>query len=122
MNKIYYDWNDIDRAVTFLSSIIKMDNLHFISGVPRGGLVLAVMLSHRLGLKYIPIHTITEVVPYKKTLVVDDIYDSGETLDSYKEKGFVTLSIDKKITTVSSPDYFSYIVNKNDWVVYPWES
>ena len=46
-------------------------------GIPRGGLITAVMLSHCLD---IPVITDSSLIT-KKTLVCDDISDSGETLE-----------------------------------------
>ena len=54
--------------------IIKFSSIY---GVPRGGLCLAVALSHKLNIK------ITQN-PMKNSLIVDDIFDTGLTLNSFK--------------------------------------
>ena len=49
-----------------------------IYGIPRGGLCLAVALSHKLNIELLK-------EPRNNILIVDDIYDSGETLHRYKD-------------------------------------
>ena len=43
-------------------------------GLPRGGIIPAVLISHEIGVCLLYLH------PGKNTLVVDDINDTGETL------------------------------------------
>ena len=50
MEKIYLTWKDIEDAVTSLAHRIKESGIEITSiyGLPRGGLIPAVMLSHKL--------------------------------------------------------------------------
>ena len=73
MNKYYVDWDEINALVFRLR--FKIGFFKNIYGLPRGGLIPAVMLSHQLG---IPMAK-GDIGP--DTLIVDDICDSGETLD-----------------------------------------
>jgi hypoxanthine phosphoribosyltransferase len=77
MNRYYVDWDEIEALVFRLSHKILTNDLKFknIYGLQRGGLIPAVMLSHQLG---IPMAK-GDIGP--DTLIVDDICDSGETLD-----------------------------------------
>lgn len=97
MNKIYHDWDQIDRWTTRIAlDILKTDwRPDYVVGLTRGGLVPAVLLSHLLA---VPMHTLKvqlrdgeedcemncwmpeDVTKAKNVLIVDDINDTGETL------------------------------------------
>ena len=97
MNKIYHDWDQIDRWTTRIAlDILKTDwRPDYIVGLTRGGLVPGVLLSHLLG---VPMHTLKvqlrdgeedtemncwmpeDVVKATNVLIVDDINDTGDTL------------------------------------------
>ena len=51
-SKIYLNWDEIERLTNLLSVKIKMKQFQIdsIMGLPRGGLVPAVILSHKLNL------------------------------------------------------------------------
>ena len=79
--KQLFTWHDFDDAMRMLSLTIQSSGKIFndIYGVPRGGLVVAVALSHLLDL---PMITDVGLVS-SSTLVVDDISDSGTTCRWY---------------------------------------
>ena len=110
----YFTWSEFDKSVEYIAD--KCKNLKFsgIYGVPRGGLCLAVALSHKL-----KINLISE--PRKNSLIVDDVYETGITLNTFKNiegaKFFVLFS-KKKPTWWNSV----YIAEKSDWIVFPWEN
>ena len=84
-----------------------------IYGIPRGGLPIAVCLSHELDLPLL-------MYPTDKSLVVDDISDTGKTLESHKNKAIATLY--STSWTKTKPLYFiKEKLFKSDWIVYPWE-
>ena len=62
----------------------------------------------------------------KSILIVDDIWDSGKTmnavLDYLKEETVKTATVCWKETAEKKPDYYSRVVRKNEWMVYPWET
>ena len=78
MNRYYVDWDEINALVFRLRC--KIGFFKNIYGLQRGGLIPAVMLSHQLG---IPMAK-GDIGP--DTLIVDDICDSGETLDKLVKK------------------------------------
>ena len=82
MNKYYIDWNEINALVDRLCNKIYTSDLGFknIYGLPRGGLIPAVMLSHQLGIPMVK----GDIGP--DTLIIDDICDSGETLNKFVRK------------------------------------
>ena len=112
MNKL--TWIEFDDCVYSISEKCKEKGFEGVYGFPRGGLCLAVALSHSLG---IPIFD----EPKHNSLIVDDIYDTGHTLEKIKHlKGsaaYVWVS-KKKPTWWNS---YKYIQNK-EWIVFPWEN
>ena len=123
--KQYITWEKFDDQVNKLASKIK--NVDYVVGVPRGGLILAVMMSHRLGIKHMTIDHLEKLEEFnlnidnKNILIVDDISDSGQTLKHYKKQGYTTATIDVRNTTITKPDYYCNWLDTPDWIVYPWE-
>jgi hypothetical protein len=123
MDKRYLNWNDVDRAVNRLvasinSSEIKLDA---VGGLPRGGLIPAVLLSHRLSIPFVSQANIASITG--NILIVDDICDSGKTLKKFKfEENVYTATLHWKQSAEYQPNYFWEIAYENEWIVYPWEN
>jgi hypoxanthine phosphoribosyltransferase len=122
-NKIFLTWQDIENDVKKFTANKKYTNVKNIYGIPRGGLVIAVLVSHYLNK---PLITSVKDIT-KDTLIVDDISDSGVTLKNLfktfprrKKPKVFTSWIGPK--TKFTPDYFFYVKRKNDWIVFPWET
>jgi len=120
MDKIYLDWKDIEAAVENLAHQIKQsdESIEAITGLPRGGLIPAVLLSHKLELPYVDSHN--DFDDYKNILVVDDICDSGETLKEHHQF-FTTATIHYKQSAIVKPDFYYSLAPRDKWIVYPWE-
>ena len=115
-HKVYLTWKEIDTLVTILKHKVldKLPEIDSVTGIARGGLIPAVMLSHKLGVPY------TQAVG-PNTLVVDDICDSGITLKD--APGVYTATLHYKSSAISKPNvYASLLLNENQWLVYPWEN
>ncbi len=112
-NKVYLCWDDINILVEDLCNTIVSSGVQIksVTGIQRGGLVPAVMISHKLNIPYV--NRIN-----KDTLVVDDICDTGETLKN-KVAGF-TATLHHKPTASFTPDFYAKEVG-TEWIVYPWE-
>jgi hypoxanthine phosphoribosyltransferase len=112
-NKIFISWDDINILVDELCSTILKSGAEIksITGIERGGLIPAVMISHKLNIPYV-----TKINKY--TLVVDDICDTGETLK--KTVAGFTATLHYKKTAIFTPDFYSKEVG-TEWIVYPWE-
>ena len=110
----YFSWVDFDRSVDYIAKECNLLRISGIYGVPRGGLCLAVALSHKLNIKLIS-------NPLENSLIVDDIYETGHTLNALKNiKGaiFFVLISKKEPTWWNSAN-----LSKNDeWIVFPWEN
>ncbi|MEM2757602.1 MAG: phosphoribosyltransferase family protein, partial [Sulfolobales archaeon] len=71
-------------------------------------------------------HPLTADVNEKKILIVDDVADSGKTLQIaiellqlYGPKEIKTSSIYIKPTTIVVPDF--YVAETDSWIIFPWE-
>lgn len=108
-----FTWQDFDDAVEYL--VHELADLFFVGiyGIPRGGLPLAVSLSHRLNIPLLPTRVLAD------TLVVDDISDTGRTLRPYR--GCVIATIHRVPGTKVEPDFY-FRCREADWVRYPWET
>ena len=110
----HFTWNEFDKSVEQIANKCKFMDFSGVYGVPRGGLCLAVALSHKL-----KINLISE--PMKNSLIVDDVYETGVTLNSHKDiEGAMFFVLFSKI----SPTWWNsvHISEKSDWIVFPWEN
>jgi hypoxanthine phosphoribosyltransferase len=112
-NKMYLSWDDISVLVEDLCDTIASSGAEItsITGIKRGGLIPAVMISHKLNIPYVDRIN-------KDTLVVDDICDTGETLK--KSIAMYTATLHYKPTAGFTPDFYAKEVG-TEWIVYPWE-
>lgn len=118
--KVFMSWGWVDHQIEVIANSIEDKNEFVaVTGVPRGGLIPAVMLSHKLGLKYIPYQQ--AVSKRRPVLVVDDISDSGLTLTGVGNKGFITATLCVRYNTQYTPDYYGEEITDDRWIVFPWE-
>ena len=117
--KEFITWNVIDEAVTDIAFNIKNTNKDFkgVYGIPRGGLILAVMLSHKLDIPLIM--SVDELD--ENSIIIDDIADTGKTLLDFVEYESYVVTIHEHEQSLIKPDYS--VIDKGDkWIVYPWET
>ncbi len=110
----YFTWSEFDKSVDHIANKCKFLEFSGIYGVPRGGLCLAVALSHKL-----KINLVSE--PIKNSLIVDDIYETGHTLNTFKNiEGAMFFVLISKI----NPTWWNTVFKseKNEWIVFPWEN
>ncbi len=110
----YFTWNEFDKSVEHIANKCSFLEFSGIYGVPRGGLCLAVALSHKLKIKMIS-------EPTNNSLIVDDVYETGITLKTFKHiEGAMFFVLVSKIV----PTWWNsvHISEKNDWIVFPWEN
>lgn len=118
--KVFISWSWVDHQINVLANKINNVNEYVaVTGIPRGGLIPAVMLSHKLGLKYIPYEQ--AISKRRPILVVDDISDSGLTLTDIGNKGFKTATLCVRYNTQYTPDYYGEEITSDRWLVFPWE-
>ena len=120
-------WENVNEAIEVLAKQIEDSKIHYevIYGLARGGLVPAVMLSHRL--KVPMVLNMEEVwrlkVKNKAALIVDDISDTGETLKYFHDQKFdiATLFV-REHTSKIKPRYSYKDINHDNWLLFPWET
>ena len=107
-------WNDVTQLVDELCDQITSNfpSIDSVYGIPRGGLIPATMISHKLNLKYVN-------AIYPNTLVVDDICDSGITIRDCG--GIYSATLYYKPNDIAKPTIFGEEIITNRWVVFPWE-
>ena len=110
----HFSWSEFDKSVEDIANECKSREFSGIYGVPRGGLCLAVALSHKLKINLIS-------RPKKNSLIVDDVYETGITLKSFKDiEGATFFVLFSKI----KPTWWNtvFLSKKSQWIVFPWEN
>jgi hypothetical protein len=123
-NKLYLSWKWVDDQINKIGDKLEGLNLEFVSGIPRGGLIPAVMMSHAYGIKYIS-YSSAKMLPLElrnKTIVIDDISDTGLTMAEADKLGFITSSLSTRIGTKTLPRLTGEIISDDRWLVFPWET
>lgn len=165
MSKVYYKESTVKNWIHDIIRTMADEQWRpdYIVGLTRGGLVPAIMFSHYMN---IPMHTLnvslrdnTEIGPEsnlwmaedafgyeqdpKKILIVDDINDSGATLnwiredwqsgclptdpkwnDVWNNNVRFAVMINNEASDFKDVDYVGQLVNKLEepiWCVFPWE-
>lgn len=153
---IRYEWSDVDDAIRGLHVQIRRilakeeKTLKTIIGIHRGGLIPAVMLSHLFDVKMVPIRWQTRdqgghIEPgalYQMVfdrwrdnaiLIVDDIADSGKTLNDIRRyigffnainppRVYYAVLIKKTTAELDMPILSPTVTDLDDWVHFPWEA
>ena len=108
-------WQQFDRAVSSLAQQCRGRACSGVFGVPRGGLCLAVGLSHALDIPLL-------LMPTADALIVDDVYETGRTLDAFHAQFseacfavWVSKCPPRWWTTVE-------LSGADEWLVFPWEN
>lgn len=146
----HVEWPEIEAQIDTLASSIAAENLvaHCIVAVLRGGMIPARLLADRLAGR--PDLLTVEIKAYKATgivaaqpvlvrpiherldgrtvLAVDDIADSGITLDvlrahltSLGAARVTTATLYRKSGSSATPNYFAAVAAPDEWIVFPWE-
>ena len=108
-------WAQFDLAVQLLASRFANSALTGVYGVPRGGLCLAVALSHAIDRPMLS-------SPEQSALIVDDVYETGRTLKALKAQvpqASFAVWVSKGCT-----DWWTaaVVAESSEWVVFPWEN
>ena len=111
MNKL--GWIEFDECINSIFKQCKNKKFEGVYGFPRGGLCIAVALSHSLEIPLLD-------QPKDNSLIVDDIYDTGNTLEKIKHlKGSEThVWVSKKLPTWWNACIY---IKDNEWIIFPWE-
>ena len=137
-------WFDVEELVdNMVLDIVEKDyNIKQVCGVSRGGLIPGVMISQRLGVPFMPLKWQTRDGSYRdecgliqifrdnaRTLIVDDLIDSGSTylgikriIDNHcrdSKELFGTL-LNKK-EEIALDIVGCNVYNIENWIQFPWE-
>lgn len=143
--KIYYTWKQFDKDVTNFVRRLKYAkyNPKTIVALARGGLPFGVKLSHMLDthLMIVSVKSYegqkssntmlvnsSYTVPLRSPiLLVDEVADTGKTLQVIKEH-FESLGVEVRTVTlfykehsVIKPNWYMHRADNNKWLVFPWE-
>lgn len=121
IEKEYINWPMVEE---FCDSVIKEyqdEHITGVYGLPRGGLVMAVIISHRM-------HIPMLMAPVEGCIIVDDVCDTGESLIHYvnnssgihKPKYHIATLCYKRNKLGIVPEMCGYNI-ENKWIVFPWE-
>lgn len=135
-------WQTIHDAVDALAYTIEKHKPRIIVGVARGGLIPATLLSHKLGIrlevikasayegtrrtlqKPIVVEGWKDFYNSERTMIVDDILDSGDTLQAIEAKisGIRYFKFASLFSKQFGEDHFYFgRVEPDIWVKFPWE-
>ena len=108
-------WQQFDQAVSALAQEFKGRTCSGVFGVPRGGLCLAVALSHALERPLL-------LAPAADALIVDDVYETGRTLEALREQ-FPDASFAVWVSKCQARWWTTVEVSTvEEWLVFPWEN
>ncbi len=124
MNKVIISYSEysllLDELVEKIKAGLDLSKIEMIYTYLRGGLPIAVHLSHALNIKMFTDETPVDFYKYEPgtILVVDDIADTGQTLLPFMPRESATIYYHKQ--SVVEPTIWIY-EKKDAWVHFPWE-
>ncbi len=145
-NFLYMSWEEVYGACLKIFSEIMRDRLKIncIVAISRGGMIPATILANCLGVRKVIVINVKlykgigvkgrleidrsldlENIDTSTVLIVDDIVDTGKTLEKVKEyvakhaQKIYTAALFVKKWSKMKPDYYAYETTK--WVIFPWE-
>jgi len=136
--KEYCSWNEVELLTrTIADKIQKSKNKQYdaILAITRGGIIPARLMARELGINCIQLIPVRdkklfiEEMPImhkdKKYLVIDEIYDTGDTF--YKVYAAVRIFdcdfafLMSRYSRNNGGTYIGRVLNHNKWIVFPWE-
>ena len=113
-------WEDIEEYINLVAEYYLNKNIIGIYGIPRGGLIFAVLLSHKMNIPILQ-------APVENCIIIDDICDTGESLVHYykdssgeKRNKYHITTMYYKENNLVKPELYLH-KKENKWIVYPWE-
>lgn len=120
-------WREYIEAVDTLAHKLNevKHTIDLVVGVSRGGLIPATMLSHKFDKPLIVVQPDSKLFyPMETVLVVDDVSDSGKTLQQLKAGSIVGEWKDAcvfiKPKTVHVPGFWAR--STDQWILFPYET
>lgn len=139
--KEYYSWKQIESLVKKVANKMLSSNKSYnaILGVTNGGIIPARLIARELGISHILFISVRskklhkeEMSPLfdsKKYLVIDDIYDTGDTYSVVSNEmgkfdcdfAFLVRRFANNDDDAGGKIYVGEILNHKRWIVFPWE-
>ena len=125
-NSLELSWSDIEAQIENLANKIEKTGFEFekIATLTRGGLVPSRLIADKFDIKSILVDK--NKIP-KKTLFVDDIYDTGDTfrkifplVESPNKFLYATL-VARKGLSYPKQLVYSKLIEGKEYVVFPWD-
>ncbi len=128
----YCSWDEIHKLAQDVAGKIN-EKYDCVLGVANGGIVPARLVAEELGIDcimLIPVHKkqivaeeVPRLAPGKRYLVIDDIYDTGDT---YRKVAETLKGLDCRFAFCMSRYHqefgvYGRLLNHDKWVVFPWE-
>ena len=143
------DWSEVDWLVQSIVKRVPIQPYDIVLVITRGGMVPACLISERLHLRNIMVAAVQfhtrhgknldepvfwqfpndELLRGKSVLIVDDVWDSGRTAVSVRDRvrrsarraDLVVLHYKPSSSQFSDqkPDIYGEITE--DWIIYPWD-
>jgi hypoxanthine phosphoribosyltransferase len=122
--KIQYSWEWVNIQLDNIGEKLEaIERPQFVTGIPRGGLIPAILVSHKFKIPYIGLEA-AKTLPgalKKEVLVLDDISDSGNTLKQIERHNFITATLAVRYNSLYIPTYIGTTIRDDHWMVFPWE-
>lgn len=119
--KTLMTWNEFDDLCKILAKKVMQGTWSYLYGIPRGGLVVAVRLSHLTGLPVIT-NPVEKDQHHDEVLIVDDICDTGSAIKDFQTYAYDTACLMTRKTAWTKPTITAIEIESTDWVIFPWET
>ena len=109
----FLTWDEFNSCVESITYSCKGNHFSGVYGFPRGGLCLAVALSHSLNIPFLE-------KPIPCSLVVDDVYETGRTLSKVHQIPEITTFV---WLSKVEPVWWNAVEGSehDEWLIFPWE-
>jgi len=134
--KQYCTWQEVEVLVERLAHTIRISDKKYdvILAITNGGIIPARLIARELDInhiQFIPIRNkklhIEEMLPLlkeRKYLIIDDIYDTGDTFSKVyvvvKEFDSEFAFLMTRYKNINAP-LVAKVLNHEKWIVFPWE-
>ena len=120
--KRHVSWEWVYNQLITISKELPKD-IEYVTGIARGGLIPAVMLSHMKGIEFLELDMVYLLKPAERNtiLLIDDIADSGVTLGREIYSGFITATLCMRYTSTHKPNFYGEFIEDDNWIIFPWE-
>lgn len=116
--KYFVSWDEVNQFIDKIAEKYEDCKISGVYGIPRGGLVFAVMLSYKMNIPLL-------AAPTNDCIIIDDIADSGDSLihyanHRYDENKYHIVTMYMGLYSSVIPELYVKVKDE-DWIVFPWE-